>query len=155
MAALLLLGPAFGCHLKSLLQVAALPLPLLPKDGLPALGTRACCSQADGRTPALLAKELLLLSALVFQGGFLVCFPSDLCDRLLQYKPTSFLSSYLSLLTCRSFFCWALLWMGEGVKQGRGLREWRRAPWSTGSGPSLLSSDKLLLIGLDPPVREP
>lgn len=103
----------------------------------------------------MLAKELLLLSALFFQGGFLVCFPSDLFDCLLQYKPTYFLSSYLSLLTCRSFFCWALLWMGEGVKQGRASGVGRWAPWSTGSGPSPLSPDKLLLIGLGPPVREP
>lgn len=69
----------------------------------------------------MLAKELLLLFALVFQGGFLVCFPSDLLAGPLPYKPTYFLSSYLSLLACRLFFCWALLWMGEGGKQGRGL----------------------------------
>lgn len=70
----------------------------------------------------MLAKELLLLSALVFRGGFLVCVPSDLFDCLLQYKPKYFLSSYLSLLTCRSFFCRALWWIGDDVKQGRGLR---------------------------------
>lgn len=76
----------------------------------------------------MLAEELLLLSALALQGGLSVSFPSDLFDCLLQHKPTSFLSSDLSLLACRLLFCWALLWMGEGVKQGRGLRERGRAP---------------------------
>lgn len=66
----------------------------------------------------MLAEQLLPVSALVFPGGFLFCFPSGLFGCLLQYKPKDFLSSCLCpglqlvfLLGCA---------VGGGVKRARG-----------------------------------